>query len=67
MRIITQGYHCPFEFNTDSIGHCFWWSAIKHENDDSFAFIHNYEPNWSNSMYSAFLTCGIYVRCIADI
>lgn len=67
MRINTEGYRGPVDFDTDSIGHCLWWTDTMEENDASSAHIYNYEPYWSISMSTALLTCGIYVRCIEDI
>lgn len=67
MRINTEGYRGPVDFAIESIGHCLWWSSTMDENDDTSAYIYNYVPYWSISMSSAFLNCGIYVRCIEDI
>jgi uncharacterized protein (TIGR02145 family) len=67
MRINTEGYRGPVDFDTDAIGYCLWWTSTIMENDDSSAYMYNYEPYWSISLSNTFLTCGIYVRCIEDI
>jgi len=67
MRINTEGYRGPVDFDTDAIGYCLWWTSTIMENDDSSAYIYNYEPYWSISLSNSSLTCGIYVRCIEDI
>ncbi len=67
MRINTDGYRGPVDFAIESIGHCLWWTSTLDENDNSYAYIYNYEPYWSISLSNTFLTCGIYVRCIEDI
>jgi uncharacterized protein (TIGR02145 family) len=67
MRRNTDGYRGPVNFAIDAIGYCLWWTATIKENDDSSAYIYNYEPYWSISLSKKFLTCGIYVRCIEDI